>query len=355
MGAGALKARYAASNYDVSFPAIIFVFCYNVSAMSDGSQIHPRYYSFSQYLRGRFGYRVHKITLHAGMTCPNRDGTRGRGGCTFCNNTGFSPNTRLAPGSIQAQMLAGMQSARKRVRAGGFIAYFQSFTNTHAPLEFLASLYDEAWCSPDVVGMSVGTRPDCVDAAKIDLLARYTERGEVWVEYGLQSAHNATLQAINRCHDYEDFVRAVELTAGRGIRICTHTVLGLPGETREMMLETHRRIAAMPIDGIKIHLLHIMRDTVMELQHRRGEIPLLSRGEYVGLVCDVLELLPPTMTIQRMHADAPADVLVAPDWCLDKSGVLNDIREELVRRDTWQGKALGFPIEAIPTVLKVSP
>lgn len=323
------------------------IFCYNAIAMSDSV---PRYYSFGHYLRRRFGCRVHKITLHAGMTCPNRDGTHGRGGCTFCNNTGFSPNTRVDAATIRAQMLAGMESVRRRVRANRFIAYFQAYSNTHAPVEFLAALYDEAWCSPEVVGMSVGTRPDCIDKAKVDLLAGYTQRGEVWVEYGLQSAHDVTLQAINRCHTYEDFERAIKMTAGRGIRICTHTVLGLPGETREMMLETHRRVAALPIDGIKIHLLHIMRDTVMERQYRRGEIPLLSREEYVGLVCDVLELLPPSMVIQRMHADAPADVLVAPDWCLDKSGVLNDIRQELIRRDTWQGKSLGFALDAIPAV-----
>jgi radical SAM protein (TIGR01212 family) len=297
-----------------------------------------RYFAFGHYLRQRFGCRVHKVTLHAGMTCPNRDGTRGVGGCTFCNNTGFSPAARLEPGAIRAQMLAGMESARRRVRASKFIAYFQAYSNTHAPVERLARIYDEAWCSPDVVGMSVGTRPDCVDPAKIDLLARFTRRGEVWVEYGLQSVHDETLRRVNRGHTYGEFVDAVRLTAGRDIRICTHTILGLPGETREMMLETHRRIAQLPIDGIKIHLLHIMRHTVMERQYQRGEIELLSREQYVGLVCDVLELLPPSMVIQRMHADAPADVLIAPDWCLDKAGVLNDIRRELVRRDTWQGK-----------------
>lgn len=305
----------------------------------------PRYHAFGQYLRRRFGHRVHKITLHAGMTCPNRDGTRGVGGCTFCNNTGFSPAARLEPGAIRAQMLAGMEAARRRVRATRFIAYFQAFSNTHAPVEHLARLYDEAWCSPDVVGLSVGTRPDCVDPAKIDLLAEHTRRGEVWIEYGLQTSHDTTQQILNRCHTYAEFERAVEMTAGRGIRICVHTILGLPGETPEMMLETHRRLAELPIDGIKIHLLHVMRDTVMEGQYRRGDIALLSRDGFVSLVCDVLEVLPPTYVIQRMHADAPADVLVAPDWCLDKAGVLHDIRAELVRRDTWQGKMRGSSLQ----------
>jgi len=315
--------------------------------MSESAVQRPRYFAFGQYLRRRFGCRVHKITLHAGMSCPNRDGTRGFGGCTFCNNTGFSPAARLEPGAIRSQMLAGMEAARRRARATRFIAYFQAFSNTHAPVEELSRLYDEAWCSPDVLGLSVGTRPDCVDARKIDLLAAHARRGEVWIEYGLQTAHDSTLRAVNRCHTYEEFVRAVELTAGRGIRICVHTILGLPGETPEMMFDTHRRLAELPIDGIKIHLLHVMRDTAMARQFERGEIPLLARHEYVSLVCDVLEILPPQVAIQRMHADAPADVLIAPDWCLDKAGVLDDIRHELNRRDGWQGKSRGAGLDEI--------
>lgn len=319
--------------------------------MNQPAPQQPRYHAFGHYLRRRFGCRVHKITLHAGMSCPNRDGTKGVGGCTFCNNSGFSPAARLEPGAIRAQMLAGMEAARRRVRASRFIAYFQAFSNTHAAPADLARLYEEAWCSPDVVGLSVGTRPDCVDSAKIDLLAEHARRGEVWIEYGLQTAHDTTQQLVNRCHTYGEFERAMEMTAGRGIRICVHTILGLPGESREMMLETHRRLADLPVDGIKIHLLHVMRDTVMERQYHRGEIPLLSREAYVGLVCDVLELLPPACVIQRMHADAPADVLVAPDWCLDKTGVLEDIRRELIRRDSWQGKARGASLADLQPVL----
>ncbi len=306
-----------------------------------------RYYSFGRYLRQRFGCRVHKVTLHAGFTCPNRDGTVGWGGCTFCNNAGFSPNARIEPADVREQLARGIAGARRR-KAHKVIAYFQAYTNTYGPLDRLRALYDEVWTFPEVAGLSIGTRPDCVDPAVIDLVASYTPRGEVWIEYGLQSSHDRTLTLINRGHDYRRFVEAVERTAGRGIRICVHTVLGLPGEDRAMMLETHRRLARLPIDGIKIHLLHIMRDTVMERQYQRGEIELLSRSAYVGLVTDVLELLPPTVVIQRMHADAPLDVLIAPDWCLDKAGILDDIRREQARRDSWQGKALGFPPAAIP-------
>ncbi len=323
--------------------------------MSGLSAENPRYYSFGRYVRQRFGCRVHKVALHAGFTCPNRDGSRGRGGCTFCNNAGFSPNARAEPAEIRQQLAAGIAAARRRRKAERFIAYFQAYSNTYAPIDRLRELYDEAWRFPEVVGMSVGTRPDCVDAAKIDLIAGYTSRGEVWIEYGLQSIHDQTLAAINRCHSYREFLEAVELTRERGIKICVHTILGLPGETREMMLATHERLAELGIDGIKLHLLHVMRDTVMAEQYRRGEISLLERGEFVGLVCDVLERLPPTVVIQRMHADAPTDILLAPQWCLDKAGVLNDIQGELVRRDSWQGKRRGCAHSDIPSISAADP
>jgi radical SAM protein (TIGR01212 family) len=199
--------------------------------------------------------------------------------------------------------------------------------------------------------MAIGTRPDCAGPDVLDLVARYTRRGEVWIEYGLQSAHEATLAAVNRGHGYGAFLDAMERTRGRGIKICVHTILGLPGETRAMMLETHRRLAALEMDGIKIHLLHVMRDTRMEAQYRHGQIELLSREAFVSLVCDVLEVVRPNVVIQRMHADAPRDVLVAPRWCLDKVGVLNDIRQEQIRRDSWQGKGLGFGRLDIPSAL----
>lgn len=307
-----------------------------------------RYYSFARYLRQRFGCRVQKVTLHAGFTCPNRDGTLARGGCTFCNNEGFSPNTRLEPSAVQEQLNRGISAAGKARKARKFIAYFQAYTNTYGPVERLRALYDVAWAFPEVVGLAIGTRPDCVDREIIDLITGYTSRGEVWVEYGLQSCHERTLAAINRGHDYPAFLKAIELTRDRGLKICVHTILGLPGEDRQMMLETHRRLADLPIDGIKIHLLHVMRDTVMARQYARGEFELLSRERYVSLVCDVLETLSPTVVIQRMHADAPADVLVGPQWCPDKNGVLADIRAELRERDTWQGKALGFSISEVP-------
>ena len=322
--------------------------CGRIVFMATPRTEQPRYYGFSRYLRQRFGCRVHKVTLNAGFTCPNRDGTVGRGGCLFCNNAGFSPNARVEPSQIHEQLACGIEAARRH-KAEKFIAYFQAYTNTYAPADRLRVLYDEVWRFPDVVGLSIGTRPDCVDREVIDLIAGFVKQGEVWIEYGLQSAHDTTLAAINRGHTYQQFLDAIELTRDRGIKICAHTILGLPGEDRRMILGTHRRLAELPIDGIKIHLLHVMRDTVMERQYYENKIEMLSREAYVELVCDMLEILPPTMVIQRMHADAPPTVLVAPDWCLDKVGVLNDIRQAQICRDSWQGKVLGFNRSDIPS------
>lgn len=307
-----------------------------------------RYYAFGRYLRRQFGQRVHKVTIDAGFTCPNRKGSRWQGGCTFCNNVGFSPNARIEPTDVARQIAEGIAATRQRKKAERFIAYFQAYSNTFASPERLRELYDQVWKFPEMVGLSIGTRPDCVDPEKIDLISEYTDRGEVWLEYGLQSAHDRTLQAINRGHGYQAFLDAVNMTRDRGIKICVHTILGLPGEDREMMLDTHRRLNELPIDGIKLHLLHVMKDTVMEDQYRRGDLEMLERAEYTQRVCDVLEILRPTMVVQRMHADAPREVLVAPQWCLDKQAVLRDIRDELARRDSWQGKQLGSRLEDIP-------
>ena len=274
-------------------------------------------------------------------------------GCTFCNNAGFSPNVRVGAAEIREQLARGIEGQRSKCRR--FIAYFQAYTNSYGPVEHLRSLYDEVWKYSEVLGLSIGTRPDCVDERVIDLVAGYTKRGEVWIEYGLQSSFDRTLEAVNRGHTYQQFLDAIEMTRDRGLKICVHTILGLPGEDREMMLETHRRLAALPVDGIKIHLLHIMRNTVMAKQYAAGEIPLLSREAFVERVVEVLELLPPNVVIQRMHADAPREVLVAPDWCLDKAGVLEEIRSEQLRRDSWQGKALGFTLTDLPYAADARP
>ena len=307
-----------------------------------GEQPIP-YSHFGSYLRERYEVRVHKVTIDAGFTCPNRDGTKGVGGCIYCNNEGFSAHSRPSRAglSVARQVETGIEWARRRYKARKFIAYFQAYTNTYAPLLTLKGLYDQVLDFPDVIGLDIGTRPDCVSPEIIDLVAGYTETlDEVWMEYGLQSSHDRTLQRINRGHDYQCFLDAVDATMGRGIKICVHVILGLPGESREDMLVTADRLASVPIDGIKIHLLHLLRDTPIVSLHERGELELLGRGEYVSLVCDYLERLPKHVLVHRLTGEAPPETLIAPRWCLDKGGVLRDIKTEMRRRGVGQGSKL---------------
>jgi radical SAM protein (TIGR01212 family) len=231
-----------------------------------------------------------------------------------------------------------MEAARLRYRAEKFIAYFQAFTNTYAPLDRLKQLYNEAASLPGVVGLAIGTRPDCVPDETLDLIASFTPRLETWVEYGLQSAHDSTLSAIGRGHTVAQFSDAVERTAQRGIKVCAHVILGLPRETGKMMKETARSIAALPVEGVKIHLFHILKDSRFEAPYRDGKIALLSREEYASLVCDFLELLPPQIVTQRLTGEAPRANLIAPLWALDKHAVLEAINAELERRDSRQGQ-----------------
>ena len=318
--------------------------------MRDRPKDELRYYNLSRYYRQRFGGLVYKASLDAGFSCPNRDGTVGWDGCTFCNNIGFSPPARLRIDQLHDQLRYGIAAARHR-RALKVIAYLQAYTNTYAPLDQLREVYEQVWAYPEIAGLAIGTRPDCVDADIIDLVADQARQGEVWIEYGLQSSFDETLARIRRGHTYQQFLDAIEMTRGRGIRICVHTILGLPGETAEMMIETHRRIGQLPIDGIKIHLLHVMRNTPLADACQRSEITLLSRSDYVRHVADALAVLPPRIVVQRLHADAPADVLVGPTWCLDKMRTLHEIRQCQIARDTWQGKELGHTHEELSAIL----
>ncbi len=305
--------------------------------------MYKRYRTFGDYVRERYGCRVHKVCVDAGFTCPNRDGTKGWGGCTFCNNEGFSYNTRRNRRSITQQMLEGMAFMRQRYKAERFIAYFQPYTNTYAPVPVLRQRYDEALAFPEVVGLSVGTRPDCVSTAVLDLLESYADGWDVWIEYGLQTVHNRTLRRVNRQDTYERFVEVMQQTIPRPIKICIHVILGLPGESRDDMIETARCLATFRYHSLKIHLLHIMRDTLMQEEFLRGEVSTLSREEYAERVVDFLEYVPPSVALQRLSADAPEEVLVAPKWCLDRAGTIQAIEAALVRRNTWQGKKLGSP------------
>jgi hypothetical protein len=303
--------------------------------------MQTRYTDLSSYLRGLFGCRVQKITVDAGLTCPNRDGTVATGGCIYCNARGSGTGAHARGQSITAQLQAGKAAMARRYRARRYIAYFQAFSNTYAPVERLKALYDEALAVEGVVGLAIGTRPDCVSQPVLALLAEYARRHLIWVEYGLQSARDATLVRIRRGHDAACFRQAVEATRSRGILVCAHVILGLPGEAREDMRFTARTLAECGVDGVKIHSLYVVKGTPLEAQFQAGEYRCLERPEYVDLVVDVLERLPARVVVQRLTGDPHPGELAAPEWCRDKAGILADIRTALERRDTWQGKLCG--------------
>jgi radical SAM protein (TIGR01212 family) len=288
--------------------------------------------TFGQDLLRRYGERVHKLTINAGFTCPNRDGTKGRGGCTFCNNVSFSPNAGR-PLPIATQLENGRKTIAKRTGARRFIAYFQAYTNTYADVEHLAALYEEAFAVPDVVGLSVGTRPDCVSEAVLDLLVSYQKRGyEVWLELGLQSAFDETLERIQRGHSFADYQQAVHAIRQRGIPLCTHLIIGLPGEERRHYLESFDRVLELGVEGIKLHALHVVKQTILAKQWQRGEYQPLEMETFVSTVADMIERTPPEIVYHRVTATAAKDILLAPMWCNKKWAVLNAITAELCRR-----------------------
>ncbi len=285
----------------------------------------------------KFGCRVYKLQIDAGFTCPNRDGTLSTGGCTYCDGRGSRLRQKGPLPSVAEQIQQSKEYYRNHRRAEKFIAYFQTFTNTYGPYEKLKSLYDEALAQDDVAGLAVGTRPDCIPDEVIDLFEEYANDYHVWVEYGLQSIHEKTLKSINRGHGPEAFLDAVRRTAGRNINICTHIIVGLPGETRDDILETARVVASLPINGIKIHLLLALKGTVVGDLYEEGRLKMMDKEEYVGTVCDILEILPPEVTIQRLTADGYKDIYLAPQWGINKMDVLNSIEKELEDRDSYQG------------------
>lgn len=296
------------------------------------------YRSFSSFLHETFGERVYKVSIDAGFTCPNRDGTLGTGGCSYCNNQGFSHNTRAASRPVREQVLDGIEHMSRRYKARKFIAYFQAYTNTYAPVDRLKELYDEAFCHPDIVGLSIGTRPDCVGEPVLDLVENYAERCHVWLELGLQSARNSTLARINRGHMVEVFEDAVKRIKKRSnILACAHVILGLPGETRRDMLASADLITRLGVDGVKIHLMHVLRNTPIEDLYNRGEFEPFTMDQYANLVADHLEQLAPEVVIQRLTADAPPDMLVAPEWASRKKETIAHIEKVLRRRGTRQG------------------
>lgn len=296
-----------------------------------------RYYDLKSYFHNTFGCKVYKLQIDAGFTCPNRDGTVAYGGCVYCDGRGSKLRQEGPLPSISQQIENGKAHYLKIRGARKFIAYFQTFTNTYAPLEHLKTIYDEALSHDDVVGLSIGTRPDCVPDPVLDLLATYGENHHVWVEFGLQSIHDRTLLSLNRGHSAQQFLDAIRRTTERGIHICVHIIVGLPGETREDTLATARALAELPIQGVKIHSLLALKGTVTGQDYERGCLSLISKEDYIGTVCDILEILPPNIIIQRLTADGYRDIFLGPFWAINKMDVLNGIDREMEHRGTYQG------------------
>ncbi len=297
-----------------------------------------RYYDLKSYWKNLFGVPVHKLIIDAGFTCPNRDGTVARGGCTYCDGRGSALRQAGPLPGAGEQVRQGREFYIRRAQAKKFIAYFQTFTNTYAPVETLRSLYDEALAVEDVIGLSIGTRPDCVPDETLALIRSYAAKYHVWLEIGLQSIHDRTLQETNRGHNAAIFRDAVARATGAPLLLCAHVIVGLPGETRTMIMETAQAVAEMPIQGIKIHALLALAGTPIGSRCRRGEFELMGKTEYVETVCDILEILPPEMVIQRLTADGYRDIFLGPEWAANKLAVINAINAEMARRDSWQGK-----------------
>ena len=311
------------------------------------------YFSYRDYLKQVFPFRVHKIGLDAGFTCPNRDGSVAYGGCVYCENRSFSPNSKGSKRSVSEQIQAGMEFYRRHFKAEKFIAYFQAYTNTYGPVNLLDDLYREALSFDDVVGLSIGTRPDCLPDEVIDLLASYSKKTHLWVEIGLQSMYEETLTWMNRGHSFEQFIDAITRVKLKGLRVCVHVILGLPGETHDMMMQTADTLAGLDIDGLKVHHLYVAENTMLEKMYAKGGINLISLDQYIHLVCDFLERIPPGVAIQRLTGELTGDYLIAPKWGVSKKVILTAIDNEFERRNSFQGKYCKSDRDTILTSLTV--
>lgn len=294
------------------------------------------YNQYSAYLKNKFGVKVYKITLDAGFSCPNRDGTISTGGCVFCDDGGsFSQaHSNILP--IEEQVQVGIKTLSERFKAQKFMSYFQAFSNTYKPVNELEKIYNSALCDDKIIGISIGTRPDCVDEDKLDLISSYKNDYETWVEYGLQTIHDKTLKKINRGHDFDCFLKAYEKTKEKGIKVCAHVIFGM-WETRDEILETAKKISELKVDGVKIHQLCALDNTKLATMYRNGEIDFQSEDEYVELVCDFLEYLPKETTIHRLAGNGLSSTLIAPQWLGKKFDCLNKIDRTFEQRGTWQG------------------
>ena len=306
-----------------------------------------RYNPFNHYLKQEFGCKVYRVSIDAGFTCPNRDGTVATGGCIFCCERGAASIGAERRLSIAGQVQAGMEVMRQKNKAEKFIAYFQSFTNTYADADTLRRMYDEALAIEGVVGLAVSTRPDCLVEAVLDLLEEYGRKTCLWVELGMQSVHNGSLERINRGHGYADFIDAYCRAEERNLRLCLHAIIGLPGETYDDMMVTAHTLGELAPAGVKLHLLHALKETALARMYAQGEWEPLQMESYVRLVCDFLERLHPDTLVHRLTGDPLRGYLVAPDWSVNKWEVLNAIDAEMKRRESRQGMLCGKKQERV--------
>jgi radical SAM protein (TIGR01212 family) len=314
---------------------VVHLACYN-------DRMPLRYNAYGAWLKQHFGSRVYKVSVDGGFTCPNRDGLVARGGCTYCDNDSFRARGVTARESIETQVRKGIAFLAERYQAEKFLVYWQHYTNTYASVERLRDLYTRSLSvDPRVVGFSIGTRPDCVEDEKLDMLCELAGRHFVNLEYGLESIYDSTLKRLNRGHDRRCFEDAVRRTQQRGLSICAHVILGFPGETPEEMLAYADYLNRLSISFLKIHHLHVVRHTVLGREYLANPFRTFRYTEWIEFVCDLLERLSPGIVVQRLYGWAPDDELIAPRWDKSKAEILRDIQAELERRDSWQGKKCG--------------
>jgi len=297
-----------------------------------------RYHSLNYFLRNKFSEKIYKISLDGGFTCPNRDGKVGKGGCTFCSARGSGDYAGSRVFSIESQFEDRKRMMERKWKEGKYIAYFQAYTNTYAPIEILRSRYYEALAQDNVVALSIATRPDCLDDDVLELLEEISKKTYLWIELGLQTISDKTAGVFNRGYDLKTFEESLKKLKERNIEVVVHTILGLPGERKEDMLKTVEYVAHSGVQGVKFHLLHLMKDTKMVEQYESGELQLLSQEDYIDLICKAISIIPSEMVVHRLTGDAPRESLIGPMWSLKKWEVLNAIDKALVDNDLWQGK-----------------
>lgn len=302
------------------------------------SSDNKRYRTYSHYLKERFGKKVFKVSLNLGLTCPNRDGRKGTGGCIYCSEKLSGDFGGNPCDSLEMQFEKVRLSMEKKWEGGLCIPYFQAGTNTYADIGFLKNAYEKALSFDNVVGLAIATRADCITQEIADLLSDISKRTYLVVELGLQTIHDSTARLINRCHSYDEFLNGYNMLKSRGINVCIHLIDGLPGETKEMMLQTAKEVGRLNPHAVKLHLLHIIRGTRLYDMFQKGQAAPLELSEYVGIVCDQLELFPKETVIERVTGDGAKDTLVAPMWSLKKLCVMNEIDKEMGRRNSYQGR-----------------